>query len=121
MEKYSWSRLIHLQIGRYAEYFVKMELTLWGFDVYTTEVDDRGIDFVIRRGTNRYYDVQVKSSRSMNYIFFPKATFELRDNLFSWFAETVQTYPFLIYSGHDSRRDDSFIRSTTQASLRAAQ
>jgi len=36
-------------------------------------------------------------------------------------TETVQTYPFLIYSGHDSRRDDSFIRSTTQASLRAAQ
>jgi len=35
--------------------------------------------------------------------------------------ETVQIYPFLIYGGHDSRRDDSLIRSPTQASLRAAQ
>src|SRR6266516_6324438 len=34
--------------------------------------------------------------------------------------ETVQITPYLIYSGHDSRRDDRIIRSTTQASLRAA-
>lgn len=81
MERYNWSRLNHLQIGRYAEYFVKMEFTLFGFDLYTSEVDDRGIDFVIRKKVNHYYDVQVKSSRGMNYIFFPKLTFELRDNL----------------------------------------
>src|SRR6266567_9464700 len=35
-------------------------------------------------------------------------------------GETVQITPYLIYSGHDSRRDDRIIRSTTQASLRAA-
>ena len=81
MERYNWSQLNHLQIGRYAEYLVKMEFTLFGFDVYTTEVDDRGIDFVIRKGIDQYYDVQVKSSRGMNYIFFPKATFDLRKNL----------------------------------------
>jgi P-type Ca2+ transporter type 2C len=34
-------------------------------------------------------------------------------------TETVQTSPFLIYSRYDSRRDDSIIRSATQASLRA--
>src|SRR6266516_6338375 len=34
--------------------------------------------------------------------------------------DTVQINPYLIYSGDDSRRDDSIIRSTTQASLRAA-
>lgn len=50
MERYTWSRLSSLQLGRYAEYFVKMEFTLYGFDVYTSEVDDRGIDFVIRGG-----------------------------------------------------------------------
>jgi hypothetical protein len=40
-----------------------MELALAGFDLYTPEVDDKGIDFVIRRGEDRYHDVQVKSVR----------------------------------------------------------
>lgn len=81
VDRYDWTRLNKLQLGRYAEYFVKMEFTLYGFDVYTSEVDDRGIDFVIRKGHERYYDVQVKSIRGLKYIFFPKSTFELRDNL----------------------------------------
>ena len=80
MNRYDWSRLTHLQLGRYAEYFVKMEFTLFGFDVYSAEVDDKGIDFVIRRD-ERYYDVQVKSVRKLNSVFFPKSKFDLRDNL----------------------------------------
>src|SRR5215218_4529663 len=88
MEKYDWGKLNHLQLGRYAEYLVKMEFTRHGFDVYTAEVDDKGIDFVIRKerssGTDIefvYYDVQVKSVRAMNYVFFSKEKFLLRDNL----------------------------------------
>ena len=81
MEKYNWNRLNHLQLGRYAEYLAKMEFTLYGFDVYTVEVDDRGIDFVVRLSNSRYYDIQVKSIRDLNYIFFPKDKFDLRDNL----------------------------------------
>jgi len=61
MDKYNWGRLNHLQLGKYAEYFVKMEFTLFGFEVYDSEVDDRGIDFVVRKDENNYYDVQVKS------------------------------------------------------------
>ena len=80
MRKYNWNRLSHLQIGRYAEYFVKMEFTLFGFEVYTAEVDDRGVDFVIRKD-DRYYDVQVKSARGFKYIFFPKDKFSPRDNM----------------------------------------
>jgi len=39
-------------VGRYAEYYVKMEFTLHGFDVYSAaEVDDKGIDFVIPGGS----------------------------------------------------------------------
>jgi hypothetical protein len=83
MDRYDWTRLNHLQVGRYAEYFVKMELALLGFDVYTAEVDDKGIDFVIRKGLDRYYDVQVKSLRvvSSGYVFMPKSSFEPRSNL----------------------------------------
>jgi hypothetical protein len=73
---YDWARLNHLQIGRYAEYFTKMAFTLYGFEVYTSEVDDRGIDFVARRDRGPFYVVQVKSIRGLNYIFFPKSKFE---------------------------------------------
>ena len=40
---FAWSSLSHLQLGRYAEYFVKLELTLYGFQVFTSEVDDRAL------------------------------------------------------------------------------
>jgi hypothetical protein len=58
-----------------------MEFTLQGFDVYTAEVDDHGIDFVVRTQVNRYYDVQVKSVFRGKYIFFQKHKFHPRKNL----------------------------------------
>ena len=78
--RFDWARLNPLQVGRYAEYFMKMEVTLCGFEVYTTEVDDRGIDFVMRRD-GQFYEVQVKSARRLNYVYFDKSKFELRDTL----------------------------------------
>lgn len=83
LKKYEWSRLNKLQIGKYAEYFVKMEFTQHDFDVYSSEVDDRGIDFVVRKEPSSYYDVQVKSVRESGYVFFPKRSFRLRKNLFA--------------------------------------
>jgi len=44
MEKYKWSSLTPLQIGKYAEFLVKMKFTLHAFDVYSAEIDDKGID-----------------------------------------------------------------------------
>src|SRR6266498_5556501 len=82
-DRWDWARLNRLQLGRYAEYFVKMEFTLFGFDVYSAEVDDKGIDFVIRKDNDRYHDIQVKSVRGLNYIFFRKEYFELRENLYA--------------------------------------
>jgi hypothetical protein len=80
MHRFDWSRLNPLQVGRYAEYFVKMELTLFGFQVYTSEVDDRCIDFVARREGGEFYEVQVKSLRGNGYIFVPKAKFPIAPN-----------------------------------------
>ena len=68
----------HLQVGRFAEYFVKMEFALHGFEVYTSEVDDRGIDFIARRDGGPFYEVQVKSTRTLNYVFFLKDKFPLK-------------------------------------------
>ncbi|HKI31670.1 MAG TPA: hypothetical protein VKA46_07365 [Gemmataceae bacterium] len=78
MGRYTWSRLNHLQVGRFAEYFVKMEFALYGFQVYTAEVDDRGIDFIVRHESGRFYEIQVKSIRGLNYVFMQKEKFPLR-------------------------------------------
>jgi hypothetical protein len=80
-QSYQWSKLTHLQVGRYAEYFVKMQFVLLGCDVYTAEVDEQGIDFVLRKEPGHYWDVQVKSIRNTGYIFFPKTKFRIRTNL----------------------------------------
>ena len=37
MPRHQWNSLNTQQIGAYAEYFVKMELTMHGFQVYSTE------------------------------------------------------------------------------------
>ncbi len=77
---YCWAHLTPLQVGRYAEHFVVMELVRYGFDVYRCEVDDRGIDFVIRH-EGSYTDLQVKAVRDGGYIFFRKDNFQPRPNL----------------------------------------
>lgn len=89
MEKRDWSRMDKLRLGRYAEYLIKMELTYWGFDVYAPEVDDRGIDLIIRTDAGAYYDLQVKSlrwSKTNQYIFIRKDKFTPRRNLLATVA-----------------------------------
>ena len=70
-----------MQLGRYAEYFVKMELTRYGLEIYSSEVDNSGIDFIAKTSSSRYYDFQIKAVREINYIPFPKNRFIPRDNL----------------------------------------
>lgn len=67
--RYQWSRLNRIQKGTYGEYFAKMEFSMYGFEVYTAEVDDRGIDFVVRRERDRFYEVQVKTVTGYNLAF----------------------------------------------------
>lgn len=81
MQRYQWSRLNKQQVGAYAEYFVKMELTMYGAQVYETEVDDRGIDFIARFDDGPFLEIQVKSLRSRGYVFAQKEKFLLRENL----------------------------------------
>ena len=66
----------HLQLGRYAEYYAKMEFTSYGYDVYTSEVDDHGMDFVARDSkTGIFYEVQVKALQKSNSVIIPKDKF----------------------------------------------
>lgn len=82
MPRYQWGVLNKQQVGTYAEYFVKMELTMYGFEVYDSEVDDHGVDFVARRRPGPYVEVQVKSLRKCGYVFLQKSKFALHDHLF---------------------------------------
>lgn len=82
MMRYRWKELNRQQVGAYTEYFVKMELTMYGFQVYETEVDDRGIDFLTRFKRGPFIEVQVKSLRSHGYVFMEKTKFRLDEHLY---------------------------------------
>ena len=79
MSKKNWSQLNHLQVGQYAEYFAKMIFTRYGFDVYTSEVDDKGIDFIVKSDGGNFYEMQVKSIRTekSSYVFQSKDKFDI--------------------------------------------
>lgn len=81
----TFDHLNHLQVGKIGEYWAKIWLTLAGFDIYTTDVDAKGIDFIIRTDNYKHIDVQVKTIRDKSrYVFVAKETWknELRDNLY---------------------------------------
>ena len=81
-DRHIWNHLNRLQLGKYAEYVPKMEFVLLGCDVFTAEVDDHGIDFVVRTREGNHCDVQVKSFRyqagkSTPYVFLQRSKFKV--------------------------------------------
>ena len=108
-QEQSWRHLNHLQVGRYAEYLVQMEFTRLGYSVFGAEVDDRGIDMVVRTDDARYFDVQVKSSRNFNYIFISKDKFTIAKNVLAAIVILLEDEPprlFLIPSTAWKKPDD---------------
>jgi len=79
MPSTDWSKLNHLQLGRYAEYYAKMEFASYGFEIYTSEVDDHGIDFIAKYKDGRFFELQVKAVRQTNYIFMKKDKWNICD------------------------------------------
>lgn len=77
MPNTDWTKLNSMQVGKYAEYFAKMEFASYGLEVYTTEVDDRGIDFIIKDKNGRFCEIQVKSIRDTGYVFMQKSKFDI--------------------------------------------
>lgn len=74
--RYQWSKLNRIQKGTFGEYFAKMEFAMYGFEVYTSEVDDRGIDFVARREPGQFIEVQVKTVTGNNLQFINASKFK---------------------------------------------
>jgi len=112
MHRYIWSKLNNQQVGKFAEYFVKMELAMYGFQVYCTEVDDRGIDFVARYGKGPFVELQVKSLRSFSYVFMHKEKFLPREHLYLALGLLLDGQPpelFLIPSTAWKNRNGMFV------------
>lgn len=79
MPNTKWSQLNHMQLGKYAEYYAKMEFASYGFDVYTSEVDDHGIDFIAKTKSGRFLEIQVKAARQNNYVFMQKEKWDIQN------------------------------------------
>jgi hypothetical protein len=97
MQRYIWSKLNNLQVGKFAEYFVKMELAMYGFLVYCTEVDDREINFVARYGKGPFVELQVKSLRSFGYVIMHKEKFVPREHLYLALGLLLERQPPELY------------------------
>lgn len=80
MPNMKWDKLNQRQLGRYGEYYAKMEFASYGYDVYTSEVDDHGVDFVVKDAkTGKFYEVQVKSIYKGRYTFMQKQHMDIND------------------------------------------
>lgn len=79
MPNTDWSRLNSLQLGRYAEYFAKMEFASYGLEVYISEVDDHGVDFIVKDKKGRFCEIQVKSKTEKGYVFMQKGKFHINN------------------------------------------
>lgn len=68
MSNMIWSKLNKNQLGKYGEYYAKMKFASYGWDVYTSEIDDHGVDFVAKDvKTGNFFEVQ--SIYKGNYAF----------------------------------------------------
>lgn len=77
-----WSRkdLTTQKVGVFCEYYAKMTLISYGVNIYTSEIDDHGIDFVAE-GRNGFLKFQVKGIRGPSqYVFMLKEYFNIEDD-----------------------------------------
>ncbi|MBQ3063387.1 MAG: DUF4365 domain-containing protein [Clostridia bacterium] len=72
MPNLKWSKISHLQLGKIAEYYAQAEFLSYGFEIYDTVVDDRGIDFIARKN-DEFFEIQVKAVRNYNYTFISES------------------------------------------------
>lgn len=81
MYNLNWSRkeLTKQRLGTFGEYYAKMTLASYGMSIYTSEVDDHGIDFVAETKKG-FIKFQVKTVRqSTNYVFMLEDHFNIED------------------------------------------
>ncbi len=118
MTMLEWSNLTKLQLSRYGEYYSKMEFSKNGFDIYTSEIDDKGIDFIVRKVGDSpniyYYEIQVKTIRwpDSKYVFMRKSQFPINKNVFLSLIiiKDGRLFHYLICSDEWNKRAYSFFK-----------
>jgi len=68
-----------LKRGFFGEYFAEMQFMIHGFEVYKTVVDDRGIDFIIRKPQRPFLEIQVKSVTGNTNIKINRDKFDIKN------------------------------------------
>ena len=107
-KKYDWEKLNPMHLGRYSEYFAKMEFAMLSFDIYEPEMDDKGVDFVVHKRRNKFYEIQVKSVVEGKYIFMRQDKFAPDENLYVMlvlFIKGRPPEPYLIPSNEWKNKD----------------
>lgn len=80
-----------------------MEFASYGFEVYTSEVDDHGIDFIAKTKKGNFLELQVKAIRQTNYVFMQKE---------KWNINHSGTYLILL-TFEDGKMPDVFLIPAT--------
>jgi len=79
-----------------------MAFTLEGFEVYNSEYDDRGVDFVVRNNSSNFFLVQVKATDNTVNPFIRESKFDAgRDFLFCA-VRMVEERPLTLYLARGS-------------------
>ena len=82
MYNLDWSRkeLTRQKLGTFGEYYAKMTLASYGMSIYTSEVDDHGIDFVAETKQG-FLKFQVKTIRQgTTYVYMQEEHFDILDD-----------------------------------------
>lgn len=111
---YTWDHLDKIQLLKYAEYFVKMELTRYGLDIYNSATDNNEVDFSAKTSSSKHYDFQIRTVKNFNYVAFPKDNLNLRENLIVAiviFVENKEPCLFFIPSTTWKKPDEFFVSS----------
>ncbi len=74
-----WTSLPDKRFGTFVEYLARLEFVRLGADIYIPEVDDKGVDFVVRLPNRTYLEVQVKGRRQLNYFYITKDKFPMAE------------------------------------------
>jgi hypothetical protein len=72
-----WTQLSSTQLGKYADYLSRLLFARSGMDVYLPEIDNKGIDFIIRTKKGAFFEIQCKARRQLNYFYIEKTKFPI--------------------------------------------
>ncbi len=100
MYNLNWKKdgLTKQKLGVFGEYYAKMSFLSYGISIYTTEIDDHGIDFIAETKKG-LFKIQVKTIRNgTRYIYVRKKYFDCLDpNLYLFVVLLINDKPPFLY------------------------